>query len=136
MAQLTSLHLSIPSSGMTSTPDHLNSEPVTLAPLYQPLHPTATVSFASDVEVIEYIPVRSSRMGEPDSPDLLQPGREFPFLLPGVTSHTRDRRLFRSRHRLMCSFHLLTPLMMRMFSTPTFPTLPGSGNRSRCWGRQ
>ena len=92
VARLTSLHLSIPLSGTTSTPVRLDSAPVTPAPLEQPLRNTASVSFASDLEVIEYMPVWSFRMDETGSPDLLQPAREFSIPTPGVTYQTRFRQ--------------------------------------------
>ena len=80
------LHLSIPSSGMTSTPDQLDSAPVAPAPRRKPPH--TTVLLATDVDVIVSMPVRSSRMEGPVLPDLLQPGRELSIPTPqGDMSH-------------------------------------------------
>ena len=48
VARLTSLHLSIPTSGTASTPDRLDSALVALAPMRKPKSTTAAVSFATD----------------------------------------------------------------------------------------
>ena len=77
VAQLTSLHLSIPSSGTTSTPGRLESAPVSPVPLRIPRHTPFTVSFAPDVDVIVSTPARTSRMVGPVSHDLLQSSQEF-----------------------------------------------------------
>ena len=90
VARWTGLHLSIPSSGTTSRLDGALFGWCTgySGPLRQPSRPTATVSFATGVEVIEYMPVRSSPMEELGSPDLLQPGQKFSILTPrGDISH-------------------------------------------------
>ena len=77
VAQLTNLHLSIPSSGTTSTPGRLESAPVSALPVRKPRRTPVTVSFAPDVEVIVSTSARYSRMVGPVSTDLLQPSQEF-----------------------------------------------------------
>ena len=67
IAQLTHLHLTIPSSGTTTEPVPLDCVPVVPLPR-KPVKPVK-VSFAEDMEVIGSPPTFPSPGEEPDSPD-------------------------------------------------------------------
>ena len=108
LAQLTHLHLSVPSSGTTTGMVPPECFPVVPLP-----HKPHRVSFASDVEVMVSPSTLLSPGVEPDSPDRPLPSRAS--LLPSVpdadSNHGQD--VFVTRRRLMYFSHLPTPLMMR-----------------------
>ena len=124
VVRLTSLHLSIPSSGMTPPLDCLDSAPVTPAPLNQHPRHIASVLFASDIEVIEYNPVRSSRMEEPDSPNLLQPFQDFTIPTPGGDISDQSPAVITITPPAYVLFPFTDPFDDDTFSMPSFPTLP------------
>ena len=73
IAQLTRLHLTIPSSGMTTEPVPPDCFPI--VPLTRKPAGPNKVSFAADVEVIGSPPNLSSPEEEPDSPDQSLPAQ-------------------------------------------------------------
>ena len=108
VAQLTHLHLSVSSSGMTTGMAPPECFPVVPLP-----HKPHRVSVASDVEVMVTPSTLLSPGVEPECPDRPLPSRAS--LLPSVPDadlyHRQD--VFVTRRRLMCFSHLPTLLMMR-----------------------
>ena len=103
----------------------MESAPVAPVPLHKPPRPPVAVSFATDVEVIESVPVLSSWKDEPVSPDLLQPGRKFSIPTPlGDISHQDPAAITIAPPAYML-FPFADPFDEKeVFSTLRFPPLP------------